>query len=377
MINSAGADAHRFGRVRRNGYDPTEVDAVVARLVEELRIYESRTAKLEERLIEADASADAIRRTFVAAEQTRDEIVSGAREQATSITDAAHAEAEDVLSAARSQSADITASAEADAQATAEIASRLEHEVAKRREELLVEAEDQAQTIRSKAESEAADRVASSAAERDALLQDAREAASSSVRSITMQSHVRAIAAAWTYTAANQAASRLLSEARIEADQIVVDAQEDSEEMQLRMAELRAAVAGLEQSARSLAEMTAEEAAVIDLSKIESIEQSKTSHIAEAPPAEDPQPVVEKPAYAMSTVTADSEPLIFEAEDPSEPDRPLLTVAEAHAAIEREQQAPEIVDEEPAQPEPESPTYYQRSTGTPLSERVKIARKSG
>lgn len=377
MINAAGADAHRFGRVRRNGYDPTEVDAVVARLVEELRLYESRTAKLEDRLSEADASADAIRRTFIAAEQTRDEIVSSAREKATTITDAAQSEAEEILSTARSQSADITASAEADAQATAEIASRLEAEVAKRREELLADAEAQAETLLAKAEGEASDRIASTAVEKDALLEEARTAAAKARRLSAYQLHGRALGSAWMYTVAAQKAATLLTDARVEANSIVGNAYEDSEQMHLRMAELKAAVAGLEQSARNLAEMTAEEAAVIDLAQIEAIEDQP-----EIVPAPVEVSEADDSSLVMSSVAAETEPLIFEAEDHAEPERPLLTVAEAQAQLEREHEAIQeplaeepVVEEKAA--EPESPTYYQRSTGTPLSERVKIARKSG
>jgi DivIVA domain-containing protein len=36
MISAAAAETHTFARVKRNGYDPHEVDAVVARLIADL-----------------------------------------------------------------------------------------------------------------------------------------------------------------------------------------------------------------------------------------------------------------------------------------------------------------------------------------------------
>jgi len=36
MISAAAAETHTFAHVKRNGYDPHEVDAVVARLINDL-----------------------------------------------------------------------------------------------------------------------------------------------------------------------------------------------------------------------------------------------------------------------------------------------------------------------------------------------------
>ena len=46
MISAAAAETHTFARVRRNGYDPNEVDAVVARLVDDLHRAESQIDEL-------------------------------------------------------------------------------------------------------------------------------------------------------------------------------------------------------------------------------------------------------------------------------------------------------------------------------------------
>jgi len=37
MISAAAAETHTFAHVKRNGYDPHEVDAVVARLINDLQ----------------------------------------------------------------------------------------------------------------------------------------------------------------------------------------------------------------------------------------------------------------------------------------------------------------------------------------------------
>ena len=46
MISAAAAETHTFARVRRNGYDPHEVDAVVARLIADLQSAQARIDEL-------------------------------------------------------------------------------------------------------------------------------------------------------------------------------------------------------------------------------------------------------------------------------------------------------------------------------------------
>ena len=64
MISAAAAETHTFGRVKRNGYDPHEVDAVVARLIADLRRSQARIDELtryqqESVLVETPDSAQA------------------------------------------------------------------------------------------------------------------------------------------------------------------------------------------------------------------------------------------------------------------------------------------------------------------------------
>ena len=54
MISAAAAENHTFARVKRNGYDPHEVDAVVARLVTDLRRAQATIDELTRGLLETE-----------------------------------------------------------------------------------------------------------------------------------------------------------------------------------------------------------------------------------------------------------------------------------------------------------------------------------
>jgi DivIVA domain-containing protein len=102
-IEATTVEAHRFGTVRRKGYDPVEVDRVMDRLVSTLRSYEIDTAALEARVQEADESVDAIRRTFVAAQKTKQEMISEGAIRADQIVANAQRDAAERLRAARTR----------------------------------------------------------------------------------------------------------------------------------------------------------------------------------------------------------------------------------------------------------------------------------
>jgi DivIVA domain-containing protein len=110
MISASIPETHRFGRVRKNGYDPAEVDAVVQRMVDALRQYDERVTSLTEKIDAADASADAIRRTFVAAQETRDQIIVDARVEASTITESATLKVTTLARTAEELQAEIAAS---------------------------------------------------------------------------------------------------------------------------------------------------------------------------------------------------------------------------------------------------------------------------
>ena len=96
MINATVAGSHRFGTVRKHGYDPAEVDAVVERLADALAASEGRIHVLEQRLEESSVSSTAIARTLAAVEQTKDEIISEATAEADRIREEARAEASSI-----------------------------------------------------------------------------------------------------------------------------------------------------------------------------------------------------------------------------------------------------------------------------------------
>ena len=100
-IEATTVEAHRFGTVRRKGYDPVEVDRVMDRLVATLRSYERDTGVLEARVQEADESVDAIRRTFLAAQRTKQEMISEGATRADQIVAGAQRDAAQRLDSAR------------------------------------------------------------------------------------------------------------------------------------------------------------------------------------------------------------------------------------------------------------------------------------
>ena len=419
MISASAADAHRFGRVRRNGYDPAEVDAVVSRLVDMLRTYEDRIHGLEERLTEADASADAIRRTFVAAEKTRDEILEAARAQSQSITDGARSEAEEILAVARTAAAESTERAETEVAELTELAERLEADMADTRKRILDEAEQEAAGVLAEAESEAA--VAMTAA-----LEQARAESETTIaeaftqrRTAELVARAAATAAAWTRREALMNARSIVAEAEERAALLVADAERERAALTERAEHLRHAIATLQASAAQLAALANSQASIIDLSEVESLERAELDlsdvdlraieraeeHLQAIKDAdgprdefdedEDAEPVHEARDEATEPDGADTSgdpeatervaPEIAADGGPLPEPRRLLTVAEAAEEIARADTAEGHEDatgptegaDADADDAPERPTYYQRSTGIPLSERVKLARRSG
>jgi len=56
MISAAAAETHTFARVKRDGYDPHEVDAVVARLITDLHRAQARIDELTSGHLDVDES---------------------------------------------------------------------------------------------------------------------------------------------------------------------------------------------------------------------------------------------------------------------------------------------------------------------------------
>jgi len=232
-IEASTVEAHRFARVRRKGYDPIEVDRVMDRLVATLRTHEHDTAVLEERVAVADDSVDAIRRTFAAAQRTRDEMINESAERAATIVGDANGKATQIIENAR---------AEAEAMMF-------------ERDEAVV-----------RAHSEGADRMAEAEAASYRLLLDAEIARSDAV-TLTEQALERNDSEIQAMTAAATV------EAERFANEIVGAARREEIRLATRLEELRTAVAEVETKINDLVALTTPHtthiAEVIDLTVIE------------------------------------------------------------------------------------------------------------
>jgi DivIVA domain-containing protein len=364
MTTASAADAHRFGRVRRKGYDPAEVDAVVARLVEALAAQERQSSRLEERLAEADASADAIRRTFIAAEQTRGQILDAANAEAAQLRERAQRESEEAIAAAHAVAASVTADAEARAAELDTSSDQLDREIAQRRAHFLALAHEEADRVRTDAETAAAERTAEALEAADKIMATAHGDAAEHVREAALMARSASIAAGWTRRAALTTAESIIADARDRSARIIAEAERDSEAAQERSMRLQAAIASLEASARAIAESSDGSAPVIDLSAIEATER-ESYVVTSIEPAAD-EAAGEPPAGAV-----DAQDSSTASESAPEQASGLLTVAEATAQLKNEE--PHADTGAPVG----GRTYYQRTSGVPLSERVKIAKKSG
>lgn len=280
MISASIPETHRFGRVRKNGYDPAEVDAVVQRLVDALRQYDERVAALTEKIDAADASADAIRRTFVAAQSTRDQILVDARLEASSITESATIEVATLSRAAEDLQTEIAAS-------------------------------------------------------RDRILTGIYADAENRMLEIERATAQRTIDAEWAIHTAIETRDHNLSATEADAEIAAHAAQREVAQLRSRIATMSEAAMSLEQAAEAFAATAREGARVIDLTAVEGLEQ---------PPVE-----IDTPRDA-----AEPEVIVH--------DEPLRSVSIP---------ADDTTDEED-QPR----TRYQKSTGVPLKERIKIARMS-
>lgn len=228
-IEASTVAAHRFARVRRKGYDPVEVDRVMERLVDTLRSYEEDTALLEARLQEADDSVDAIRRTFAAAQRTRDEMINESAARAVEVVEGGKAEAERIIAEARAEADLILFERDG-----------LIAETHGERAALLADGEVELDRLRLEVEASRRD----AAVERVAALADLEEKIETR-------------------------RAEALDEAERLANQMVGAARREEIRLTTRLGELRAAVSEVEESVRTLALLVAPEAThiaeVIDL----------------------------------------------------------------------------------------------------------------
>ena len=286
-IKASTVEAHQFGVVRRRGYDPAEVDAVMERLVDTLREYEHITADLQSRLKEADESSEAIRRTFLSAQRTRDEMVAEAnhlaaatRSEADEYATAQRAEADEILSSATSRAEKI--GAEADQQATDAVTEA---------ESLLALSRTEAARIGEEAALDAEQRLAAATAEANAIATHGREdgealvaAAVEETRRLREQAQVESETmlteadadAEQRVADAQSRAADIVAKSEQRAHEIISVAQAEEDELNARLGRLRSAVADIERELEKLATVSLERASfvgeVIDL-------ESESAHI--------------------------------------------------------------------------------------------------
>ncbi|HHC07951.1 MAG TPA: DivIVA domain-containing protein [Actinobacteria bacterium] len=267
-IRAETLEAHRFGTVRR-GYDPAEVDAIIAHVADTLRGYEAHTARLEARLAEADEATAAMRRLLVSAQRTHDELVEEGRATAERLVAEARKRADELVTTAEEEAEALLERAAADAEARlADAEARahlLERDAAeavarahRNAEELLGEARrrvaaevEAAERARAEAEIAAVTRLEDATGEAAAVLAGARREADALVQR------------------AREDAVAALREAKTYAAMLVAAAEDERAFLEERLHRLRSAVAAAERELESLAvvalERTRAAGALLDL----------------------------------------------------------------------------------------------------------------
>lgn len=183
-ISASTVAAHRFGVVRRRGYDPAEVDAAMERVSDTLHEYEQLTARLEEELRQKLEPTEALRRTFEAAERTKQEMIAEGTAEAERLRTQAEVDVASMVEDAWTEASKVRSQAEDEA---AEMVGRAAHrlDIAEREaERRLLQAEERAAQAQIAAEASldesgrvVGEATARAEAEAESLLDDARKRA--------------------------------------------------------------------------------------------------------------------------------------------------------------------------------------------------------
>jgi DivIVA domain-containing protein len=228
MIRATFIEGHHFLVARRRGYDMAEVDAVMKRLADTLRKYE--------------AGKDSAGATITDLEKAR--LARMQSEALAADTDAARQLAAIELSEARQEAAEIVTDAREAAdrmrQSTLADSAGLVRKRNERSEALITSALSEVRALRARALREINDFHSAKRAEAESLIRTAE---------LTSE--------------------ELLEDARHEAGSILGRARREHAELEQRLAQLRTAIAGIEDQFRHLAESTLEQteimASMIDL----------------------------------------------------------------------------------------------------------------
>lgn len=247
MISATVAGSHRFGTVRRHGYDPAEVDAVVERLTEALASSQDRVAHLESRVEDSEVSAAAITRTLAVVEDTKAEMIAEAERDAELILAEAQQEANEIAS----------------------LAEQLGSEISARRDAVLTEAFAEADAIVATATTQAAADQVRAARAAENLVDEATAEATVIRTNAETAASTRELGIAWAMRAATEKAERMVADAEQRAARIVRDAEFEHERLTAKLDGLRTALKDLTSAAAVLADDTIERARVVDLAAVE------------------------------------------------------------------------------------------------------------
>ncbi|MGA9595304.1 MAG: ATP synthase F0 subunit B [Acidimicrobiia bacterium] len=216
MIRSAFIEGHHFLVAHRRGYDKAEVDAVMKRLADTLRRYEAQTSEATgatitdlEKARLARAHAEALTADSEAAWQMSTVELSEAKQQAAEIVTSAKEAADQIRQSALADSAGLV---------------RRRNE---RSEALITSALSEVRALRARALREINDFHSNKRAEAESLIRTAE-----------------------------LSSEELIENARHEAGSILGRARREHTELEQRLAQLRTAIAGVEDQFRNLAEST-------------------------------------------------------------------------------------------------------------------------
>ncbi len=306
-VHASTVEGHEF-RLERRGYEKAQVEAVLARVVETLREYEEQIAAYEARLTEAEASQEAVRRTFLAAQRTHDEMLAEAQADATKVRQdaerhrheaeaavtTASEEAEATRAAAETQAVDIQAKAEVQADAmvtearrnadviTTDAQRKAEESIERARaeawerlaqaqtdaERLEAEAADNARERQASADDSARETVAEAREQAEGVLTGAADEAGKMLQEATVRAErlVRGaeVEAARISDEATATATAAVEEARRRAEAMITAANDEHSELTAKLPRLRTAVADIERQLRALASSTLTETEVVD-----------------------------------------------------------------------------------------------------------------
>ncbi len=275
MIRSSFIEGHHFLVARRRGYDMNEVDAVMKRLADTLRRYEQRGDGSEpddsvtdlERAKQARAHAEELAAQSDEIQLQSVAELNQARQQAGEIVTAARDEADRIRQAALSESADLV---------------RKRNE---RSEALITAALSEVKALRGRALREINDYGASKRAEADSLIQTAQFGS-----------------------------DEILEDARHEAGSILGRARREHTELERRLAQLRTAIASIEDQFRHLSESTLKQTEI--MASMISLETDDLEEVVVEDKEPDVVRLTQQPARTIDLTDSDEHP-----EDAHESDR--------------------------------------------------------